>query len=164
MTDAPTPADDAALLRAVARVWHEVDPPPADLVDGVLAAIAAEDLELELLTLVAADGALTGVRHATSPAQEDTGTRLLEYEAPDLRLHVRLDRDERRTRLDGWLVPGGVRTVELTTEGRPEPLHATSDEHGRFAFDSVPAGSSRLTVRDPSGDHPRPRVTPPFWI
>ena len=158
----PTPPDDTTLLRAVARVWHEVDPPPADLVDGVLAAIAAEDLELELLTLVTADSALTGVREAAPQEHEDTGTWLLEYEAPDLRIHVRLDRDQDRTRLDGWLVPGRALTVELATEGRAEALHATSDEHGRFAFDSVPAGLSRLTFRDPT--RVRPRVTPPFWI
>ena len=52
-------------------VWELIDPPPADLAEGVLARLAAEDLELELLTLVESDG-LAGVRHA---APDDRGAR-----------------------------------------------------------------------------------------
>ena len=36
-TNGPLPDD--ALLEAVARVWEQVDPPPVDLADGVLATV-----------------------------------------------------------------------------------------------------------------------------
>jgi hypothetical protein len=52
-TGAPQSDDD--LLDAVARMWEKLDPPPADLADGVLARLAAQDLEYELLTLVESD-------------------------------------------------------------------------------------------------------------
>ena len=46
-------ADDALTLE-IRRLWEILDPPPGDLADGVLATLAAIDLEFEfeLLTLV----------------------------------------------------------------------------------------------------------------
>ncbi len=154
--------DDATLLTAIAEVWQLADPPPVDLVDGVLAAIAAEDLEYELLTLVETDGALAGVRHA-APEQGDTGSWMLEYEGPDVRVYVRLTKIENRIRLDGWVVPVKPLTVQLRADGQEEPLVSEIDEFGRFEFASASAGLSRLTFID---DAPgaKPRVTPPFWI
>ena len=154
--------DDATLLTAIARVWQQADPPPVDLVDGVLAAIAAEDLEFELLTLVETNGALAGVRHAAPEEREDGGAWMLEYEGPDVRIYVRLTRIEDRTRLDGWVVPVRPLTVQLRTEGQEEPFESEVDEFGRFEFPSAQPGLSRLTFVDTR--HTRPRVTPPFWI
>ena len=69
-------------------------------------AIAAEDLEFDLLTLVESDGALAGVRPRRSGGgRDETGAWSLEYVGPDLRVYVRLTRIEDRTRLDGWVVP-----------------------------------------------------------
>ena len=42
--DLPT---DEQLMEAIRDLWETADPPPADLADGVLAALAAADLELE---------------------------------------------------------------------------------------------------------------------
>ncbi len=64
--------DDAALLAAIARLWQQVDPPPVDLADGVLARIAAEDLEFDLLTLVESEDALAGVRSAADVSEAPT--------------------------------------------------------------------------------------------
>lgn len=162
-TGPPAQPDDATLLTAIARVWQQVDPPPVDLVDGVLAAIAAEDLEYELLTLVETDGALAGVRHATPEDGADAGAWMLEYEGPDVHIYVRLTRIEDRTRLDGWVVPVKPLTVELSTEGRDEPVGGEIDEFGRFEFPSAASGLSRLTFIDATSGA-KPRVTPPFWI
>ena len=71
----------------------------------MLAAIAAEDLEFELLTLVEGADALAGVRHAAPEDVEETGSWSLEYEGPDFHVYVRLSRVEGRHRLDGWVVP-----------------------------------------------------------
>jgi hypothetical protein len=155
--------DDATLLAAIAQVWQQVDPPPEDLADGVLAAIAAEDLEFDLLVLVESNGALAGVRHAAPEEREDGGAWMLEYEGPDVRIYVRLTKIEDRTRLDGWVVPVRSLTVQLRADGSDEPLVSDVDEFGRFEFASVQPGLSRLTFIDEAPGS-RPRVTPPFWI
>ncbi len=165
--------DDATLLAAVARLWAQVDPPPADLVDGVLARLAAEDLELELLTLVTSardDEALAGVRHLSDgpDSRDEPGAWSLEYDGPDFHVYVRLTRIEERHRLDGWVVPARPVTVELRTDGRDAAVSALvastrADEHGRFELPDAPAGLSRLVFPAATTDG-RPRVTPPFWI
>ena len=155
---------DAALLAAVGQLWQQVDPPPVDLAEGALARIAAEDLEFDLLTLVATDGELAGVRHAAPQDVDESGAWMLEYEGPDVRVYVRLNRIEDRTRVDGWVVPVRTLTVQLATEGQDEPLETTTDEFGRFEFASAKPGLSRLTFTDVSPEAARPRVTPPFWI
>jgi hypothetical protein len=156
--------DDTELLRATARLWELMDPPPADLAAGVLARIAAEDLEFDLLTLVEGQE-LAGVRHApegVAEEQEETGSWSLEYTGPELHAYLRVTRVEEHTRLDGWVVPARPMTVEL----RPEnglPQRVTLDEFGRFAFDEVAAGAHRLGfLEEKSGA--RLRLTPPFWI
>ena len=163
-SDPSAEPDDTALLAAVARVWELADPPPEGLADGAIARIAAEDLEFDLLVLVSTDGALAGVRHAGPEQGDEPGARMLEYEGPDVRIYVRLNRIEDRTRLDGWVVPVGALKVQLSTEGPEEALESTVDEFGRFEFASASPGPSRLTFLDDSGGSARPRVTPPFWI
>jgi hypothetical protein len=150
---------DDELLAATARVWELIDPPPGDLAEGVLARLGAEDLELELLTLVESDG-LAGVRHGTD--EDETGSWSLEYAGPDLRAYLRVTRVEDDTRLDGWVVPARPMTVEL----RPEsglPQRVALDEFGRFAFSQASAGTNRLGFLDDSPGA-RLRLTPPFWI
>ena len=51
--NAQTPTDEQ-LMEAIRDLWETADPPPPDLADGVLAALAAADLELEyeLMTLI----------------------------------------------------------------------------------------------------------------
>jgi hypothetical protein len=162
-TGPPVEPDDATLLTAIAQVWQQVDPPPAGLAEGVLAAIAAEDLEFELLTLVETDGALAGVRHSAPEDGPDAGAWMLEYEGPDVHIYVRLTRIEDRTRLDGWVVPVRPLKVQLRADGQDEPLDSEIDEFGRFEFPSVASGLSRLTFTDEERGT-KPRVTPPFWI
>jgi hypothetical protein len=160
--------DDATLLAAVGRLWQQVDPPPADLAAGVLARIAAEDLEFDLLTLVESQDPLAGVR--SSPETDDvvqrgeTGSWSLEYAGSDFRLYLRLNRIEDRTRADGWVVPARPLTVRLSTEGRDIPLETSVDEFGRFDFADAPTGLARLLFLDESPAAGRPRITPPFWI
>ena len=156
---------DAVLLAAVGRLWQQVDPPPGDHTDGVLARLAAEDHEFDLLTQVATDGELAGVRHAGTEELDESGAWMLEYEGPDVRVYVRLNRIEDRVRVDGWVVPAKQLGVRLgTEEGEEEALETVTDEFGRFEFASAPSGLSRLTFTDVAGGAARPRVTPPVWI
>ncbi len=166
--DTERPMDDPTLLAAIGRLWQQVDPPPADLVHGVLARIAAEDLEFDLLTLVESHDALAGVRSAAESdaviQREESGSWSLEYAGSDFRVYLRLNRIDDRTRADGWVVPARPLTVRLLAEGREVPLETSVDEFGRFDFAEAPTGLARLLFIDESPAADRPRITPPFWI
>jgi hypothetical protein len=158
------PQSDDELLDAVARMWEKLDPPPADLADGVLARLAAQDLEYELLTLVESDEALAGVRTATlQRAPDETGTWSLEYLGPGFRVQLRVSRRGRQARLDGWVSPPQPMTVMLSSVLRKGGvLEAQVSDSGRFEFPVAPSGACRMTFVTESGG--RPQATPPFWI
>jgi hypothetical protein len=158
------PQSDDELLDAVARTWEKLDPPPDDLADGVLARLAAQDLEYELLTLVESDEALAGVRSATLlRAPDETGTWSLEYLGPGFRVQLRVSRRGRQARLDGWVSPPQPMTVMLSSVLRKAGvLEAQVSDSGRFEFPVAPAGACRMTFVTESGG--RPQATPPFWI
>lgn len=156
---------DEALLDAVGDLYDVLDPPPADLAEGVLARIETENLDAELLTLVEFDKELAGVRSVTMlRAPDEVGTWSLEYLGPGFRVQVRISRGQRQARLDGWVVPARPMTVSLTATGkRGSTDEAQVSESGRFEFPVTPTGACRLTFfTDASGA--RPLVTPPFWI
>ncbi len=96
---------------------RRLDPPPDDLADGVLARLAAEDLDYELLTLVESDEALAGVRSVATllRAPDETGTWSLEYLGPGFRVQLRVSRRGRQARLDGWVSPPQPMTVMLSS-------------------------------------------------
>lgn len=181
---------DDELLDSVAQLWQELDPPPADLAEGVLSRLAAADLDVELLTLVeSAEPA--GVRSiSTTPQAEETGTWSLEYTGPEFRVHVRIAKVDGIARVDGWVVPARPLTVRISTE-RPYRVlqQAEVDWRGRFELVGSPTGLCRLLfindqrpgerseqppkaagdVDERSASRPasggvRPHATPPFWI
>jgi hypothetical protein len=160
--------DDVTLLAAVSRLWQQADPPPVDLADGVLARIAAEDLEFDLLTLVESSDALAGVRSAAEPApesaDEQSGSWQLEYAGSDFKIYLRMSRIEHRTRIDGWVVPARPLTVRLLSEDQGEPLQTLVDQFGRFELAEAPSGLARIVFLDETPTADRPRITPPFWI
>ena len=160
------PRSDDELLDSVAKLWQTIDPPPADLADGVLARLAAEDLDYELLTLVEGDEALAGVRGPTATIQrapDETGTWSLEYLGPGFRVQLRVSRRGRQARLDGWVSPPQPMTVMLSSVLRKGGvLEAQVSDSGRFEFPVAPAGACRMTFVTESGG--RPQATPPFWI
>jgi hypothetical protein len=158
------PQSDDELLDAVARTWEKLDPPPDDLADGVLARLAAQDLEYELLTLVESDEALAGVRSATLlRAPDETGTWSLEYLGPGFRVQLRVSRRGRQAGLVGGVAPPQPLTVMLSSVLRKAGvLEAQVSDSGRFEFPVAPAGACRMTFVTESGG--RPQATPPFWI
>lgn len=165
MNESPQHLDDEALLEAVARVWQQLDPPPADLAHGVLARIAAEDLELDLLTLVEAADPVAGVRSSgTAEDTDELTSTFLEYVGPDLRVYVHLSQFDDGTRLDGWVVPARSLTVTLRDEQGTTEQRTAVDQHGRFAFARATSGVVRLTFTDEPPSSARPRATPPFHV
>lgn len=157
---------DEQLLAAIGRLWDRVDPPPADLADGALARLAAQDLEFDLLTLVESGESLAGVRSVTTLKDRDeVGTWSLEYVGNGFRVYVRISKTDDVSRVDGWVVPARSLTVRLSSES-PMPVITQTrvNEHGRFEFPGAPTGPCRMTfVAEPRTEE-RPQVTPPFWI
>lgn len=149
-------AADAALFARLRAVWERVDPVPADLVDRMVAAVAVEDLsrEYEQLTLVA--GEMVAVR-------SDTDTLTLQFSdgTTSVLLHVTATADDDR-RVDGW-VDASALAVKLVQGSRE--WSAELGEHGRFAFDGVKPGVSRIrmVVRD-QNDQMREFQTPQFEV
>lgn len=166
-TEGPIGPDDATLLAAIGRVWQQIDPPPSDLAFGVLARLAAEDLEFDLLSLVESTDALAGVRSAAEASDDDgrdSGSWSLEYAGSDFKVYLRMSRIEHRTRIDGWVVPARALTVRLLVEDEAQPLETPVDEYGRFEIEDSPSGLARLAFLDETPTADRPRITPPFWI
>lgn len=135
--NAESPAADAVLFRALRRTWEGVDPLPVDLVDRMVAAVAADGLaqEYALLTLVESEvaGATRGDADMLTLQFSDGTTNVL--------IHLTATESDRH-RIDGW-VDGPAQSVVLTQNGRER---STPCEAGRFAFEDVPPGLTRLRV------------------
>lgn len=138
-------ASDAALFARMRAMWQDVDPVPAELVDRMVAAVAVEDLSREYALLTLVSGDLAAVRGET-----DTATLQFSDGTTSVLVHVTATEDGSR-RIDGWVDAAAlaIRLSQGEREWSTEPA-----EHGRFAFDSVPAGLSRLrlVVRDADGE------------
>ncbi|MFE5407438.1 hypothetical protein [Microbacterium sp. NPDC056569] len=137
-------AADAALFARMRRMWEDVDPVPADLVDQMVAAVAVQDLSREYALLTLVEGTLAPVRGET-----DTATLQFSDGTTSVLLHVTATEGGDR-RVDGW-VDGtalAIRLIQGDREWSAEP-----GEHGRFAFDEVTPGVARLrlVVRDADG-------------
>jgi len=148
---------DAVLFARLRDAWREADPVPSDLVDRMVAAVAVEDLSREyaLLTLVE-ESTLAVVR-----GEADTATLQFSDGRTSVLLHVTATGDGSR-RVDGWLDAAAL-AIRLVQGERD--WAAEADERGRFAFDSIPAGVSRLriVVRTADGEL-RDFQTPQFEV
>ncbi len=131
-------AADAALFARMRAMWQDVDPVPADLVDRMVATVAVEDLSREYALLTLVEGSqLAAVRGET-----DTATLQFSDGTTSVLLHVSATEDGSR-RIDGW-VDAAALAIRLSQGDRE--WTADPGEHGRFAFDSVPPGVSRLRL------------------
>jgi hypothetical protein len=163
---------DEELMLEIRRLWETLDPPPGDLADGVLATLAAIDLEFEfeLMTLVEAHDALSGARSSAAQLAE-VGQWSLEFAGPDFRVLIRVSTVDDRRRVDGWLLPRLPVRIQVASAsaGRPAYDGVDVDAHGRFELTNVTPGLSRLWfLPEPgasaAGEARLPIATPPFWI
>ena len=163
-------ADDALMLE-IRRLWEILDPPPGDLADGVLATLAAIDLEFEfeLMTLVDTHDALAGARSSVAQ-QAEIGQWSLEFAAPDFRVLLRISTANDRRRIDGWVLPRLPMRIQVASASAGHPAYdgVEVDAHGRFELTNVSPGLSRLWFLPEPGDTDSssrlPVATPPFWI
>lgn len=147
--------DDARLFARLRTVWDEIDPVPAGLIDRMVAAVAADGLNREyaLLTLVEGQlGAVRGDADALTLQFSDGTTSIL--------LHVTTTASGRR-RVDGWVDTTAARIV-LAQGDRTRAT--TPAETGRFQFDDVPPGLSRVRLTTLDGDEERTLETPQFEL
>lgn len=149
-------AADAVMFARLRSVWDEVDPVPAGFVDRMVATLAVADLtrEYALLTLVEPAG-LAAVR-----SENDAATLQFTDGRTTVLLHVTMV-DDRTRRIDGW-VDADTLAVRLV-QGERE-WTADSVDQGRFAFDGIPAGLSRVRLQVRADGELRDFQTPQFEV
>jgi hypothetical protein len=169
------PTDDQ-LLDAVAQLWQELDPAPADLADGVLARLAVRDLEREYELLPLGDRVDHAAGTRADTLTSDHATVALEFAGTSYRVLVRISTSDGRRRLDGWVVPAVPLRAYLGPQGDnlaqtlAHTMQSTdSDAAGRFEFPDPLTGQVRLWLlpQAGSGAHDAPAapfVTPPFLL
>ncbi len=155
--DAPLDDIDAAILDELAATYSLVDPPPSDLDDRVIFAVALRDVDAEVARL--SEDVLVG-----SGARAGEQPRTVTFDSTSLTVMVTVVvMPGGRRRVDGWLAPPAALRVEMRTAGRRDPTHAvTADDTGRFVVDDVPPGLAQLIVHLPEPD--RTVVTPPLVL
>src|SRR6478736_7539254 len=146
-----------ALLSIVRDVWDRHDPVPASLITSMqaTAAIAASDLDVELMELVERTTELAGARGTTAY------TLRFVHGDTDLLLRIAVDGD--RSRVDGWIVPPEPMTVRAIAGTEPASHDAVVSDAGRFELTDLPLGMLRLRIEP--HDTSRPAfATPTFEI
>jgi hypothetical protein len=146
-----------ALLSIVREVWERRDPVPDHLVATMqaAAAMAASDLEQELMQLVERSTELVGARGSTSYT--------LRFVHGDTDLLLRIAVDNGRSRVDGWIVPAEPMTIRALPGDDPGAHEAVVSDSGRFALTDLPVGLMRLRLEP--HDVARPAfATPTFEI
>jgi hypothetical protein len=146
---------DEQLTSALRTMWRDVDPEPADLIDRMVAVVAADDISREyaLLTLV---------QDATTAVRGDAETTILQFSdgRVTVLLHISTAAKGRR-RIDGW-IDAPVEAVVLENGDRSWTTEPT--EQGRFAFDAVPPGLCRVRLTMADDDGGRDFATPHFEV
>ena len=147
MMDTEDFAADAALFARLRMAWEEVDPVPADLVDRMVAAVAVEDLSREYALLTLVEGSVLGAVRGEADTATLAVQRWHDQRAPARERHRR---GCTSCRMDGWMAqPSRSGSARVISDWSAE-----ASEHGRFAFETIPAGVSylRLVVRGAEGD------------
>ncbi|MCB0895682.1 MAG: hypothetical protein H6529_12505 [Nocardioides sp.] len=146
-----------ALLGIVRDVWERHDPVPEHLVTSMqaVAALAASDLDVELMELVEQASELAGARGSSSY------TLRFVHGDTDLLLRVAVDGD--RSRVDGWVVPPEPMTVRALPEQTPARHAAVVTDTGRFELTDLPLGLLRLRLEPHDATRPA-FATPTFEI
>jgi hypothetical protein len=139
----------------LATMWEERDPMPPGLIDKVLVAIAAENLdeEYELLHLVERSREMEGVRGAIG----DAVTITFAGGAFSLLLRVTALGDT-FCRVDGWVTPQAAMTLKVSQP--TGTVHAIVDALGRFEIPRLPTGLTRFFLVADDGDDDGSFATP----
>ncbi|GIM96562.1 hypothetical protein [Paractinoplanes toevensis] len=133
MTD-PLDEVDREILDRIGRY----DPPPPDLDERVLFALALTGLDDEVARLA---------ETVAPAARAGEQARTITFDASSRTVMITiLERPDGLVRLDGWLAPGAALTVELRRPAPAPPRTVTADDTGRFVLDGVPHGLAQLVI------------------
>jgi hypothetical protein len=150
-----TAHDDAEVFARLRMLWREVDPVPAGLVDRMVAAVASDDLSHEYALLTLVEGPLGTVR-----GDADALTLQFSDGTTSILLHVTTTGSGRR-RVDGWV---DTATAEIVLTQGERSISTSPAETGRFVFDEVPPGLTRVRLTAGDGDETRTLATPQFEL
>ena len=161
MTDAPddstSAADEQPLLAALGRALPR-DPVPEGLVDRAVQLVAFHDVDRELAALLEHPSELVGMR-----GDAQAGTTLA-FGTPQGTLALEVSQEQQG--LQGQLLAGAVTEVDLESRSGVVAT-APVDTLGRFTFDAVPAGPTRLRLHSTAHDTPAaasPEVVVTDWF
>lgn len=147
--------DDAAVFARLRTLWHEVDPVPAGFIDRMVAAVAADGLNREYALLTLVEGQLADVR-----GDADALTLQFSDGSTSILLHVTTTASGRR-RVDGWV---DAAAAEIVLSQGERSITTTPAETGRFVFDEVPPGLTRVRLTTDVDGEERTLATPQFEL
>ena len=150
-----TEHEDAQMFARLRTLWGEIDPVPAGLIDRMVASVAADGLTREYALLTLVEGQLAAVR-----GDADALTLQFSDGSTSILLHVTSTASGRR-RVDGWVDTAAAEIV--LTQGE-KTRSITPEETGRFVFDDVPPGLTRVQLTTVIGDETRTLATPQFEL
>ncbi|WKT90600.1 hypothetical protein QYR02_06655 [Microbacterium maritypicum] len=150
-----TDHEDARMIARLRTHWRAVDPVPAGLIDRMVAAVASDGLNSEYALLTLVEGQLGEVR-----GEADALTLQFSDGSTSILLHVTTTASGRR-RVDGWVDTAAAEIV--LTQGE-KARSVSPEETGRFVFDEVPPGLTRVRLTTVVGDETRTLATPQFEL
>ena len=136
--------DESRLLADLRAMWQQADPPPPDLTEAMIAAVAGARLDEELEMLVLVHDSATG------PEAQVRGTataRVLYFQAEQ---GWSLDAEIAGDRVTGQMLDfeGDMGSVEVAVETPEGGTWASRvDEVGFFSIQAELSGAVRFTVR-----------------
>jgi len=137
----PLDDDDIAVLEELRAMYSKIDPAP-DMVARVLFALDLDQIDIEFAAVIEELVGSMGTRSTES-------TRTITFEGSSLRVTIAVPGGG-RSYLDGWIEPPGILRIALVTPDAR--LETRSDEGGRFAFESIPAGPVHLEIHPTPGN------------
>lgn len=150
-----TDHEDARMLARLRTHWRAVDPVPAGLIDRMVAAVASDGLNSEYALLTLVEGQLGEVR-----GEADALTLQFSDGSTSILLYVTTTASGRR-RVDGWVDTAAAEIV--LTQGE-KARTVSPEETGRFVFDEVPPGLTRVRLTTVVEDETRTLATPQFEL
>ena len=147
--------EDAEMFARLRTLWSDVDPVPAGLIDRMVAAVAADGLNREYALLTLVEGELSAVR-----GEADALTLQFSDGTTSILLHITTTASGRR-RVDGWV---DMATAEILLAQGERSITTTPAETGRFVFDEVTPGLTRVRLTTGEGDEARALSTPQFEL
>jgi hypothetical protein len=142
---------DDEIIALLAEALERADPVPAHVMDNSRAAFTWRTIDAELAELV-----FDSAFHSSGVRSEELN-RQVTFRASDVEIEIMVLEDRGR-RLVGQLVPARDATIELV--GEDGKRSAKSDRLGRFSFDRLGVGPTRLTVLGADGH----RVVQTDWV